>query len=92
VVVALCSRLWIGVLVGILTALAARRPRWGVVLATGAPAALALGALFDRPELGWLAIALLAGDLVVRVVHDRAHRGLPGLTDPVTDRRLPFPP
>jgi len=26
--------------------------------------ALALGALFDTPELGWVAIGLLIGDLV----------------------------
>jgi hypothetical protein len=64
-VVAVFSRAWIGLVVGVLAALATRRPRWGIVLAAGAPAALAVGALLDRPELGWLAIALLAGDLLV---------------------------
>jgi len=63
-VVVVFSRLWIGVVVGLLTALATRRARWGVVLLVGAPATLAVGALLDVPELGWLAIALLTGDLV----------------------------
>jgi hypothetical protein len=35
-----------------------------VLLAAGAPIALALGALIDKPELGWVAIGLLVGDLV----------------------------
>jgi hypothetical protein len=71
-VVALFSRAWIGVAVGLLAALATRRPRWGVVLAVGAPAALAVGAVLDRPELGWLAIALLAGELLVNAWRSRS--------------------
>jgi hypothetical protein len=77
VVVALFSRAWIGVVVGVLAALASRRPRWGIVLAAGAPAALALGALLDRPELGWLAIALLTGDLLVGAWTSRAVTNTP---------------
>ena len=38
--------------------------RGRLILAAGAPLALALGALFDVPELGWVAIGLLLGDLV----------------------------
>jgi hypothetical protein len=72
VVVAVFSRAWIGVVVGLLTALATRRPRWGIVLAAGAPAALAVGALLDRPELGWLAIALLGGGLLVNAWRSRS--------------------
>jgi hypothetical protein len=77
VVVALFSRLWIGLVVGGLAALATRRPRWGLVLAIGAPLALAIGALLDRPELGWLAIALLAGDLVVGAWRGRSEARTP---------------
>ncbi len=64
VATALVSRWWIGTLVAVFTFAAARRTRGRVLLAAGAPIALALGALVDAPELGWVAIGLLLGDLV----------------------------
>ena len=64
VATALVSRWWIGVIVGAATALSPWLARGRFVLAAGAPIALALGALFDVPELGWVAIGLLIGDLV----------------------------
>ena len=64
VVTALISRWWIGALVALATAVAPRLSRGRLFLAAGAPLALALGAAFDVPELGWVAIGLLVGDLV----------------------------
>ena len=64
VATALVSRWWIGVIVAAATALSPWIARGRLVLAAGAPIALALGALFDVPELGWVAIGLLIGDLV----------------------------
>jgi arabinofuranan 3-O-arabinosyltransferase len=61
---ALISRWWIGVLVAAASFVASRVARGRLLLAAGAPVALALGALFDVPELGWVAIALLLADLV----------------------------
>jgi arabinofuranan 3-O-arabinosyltransferase len=77
VVVALFSRAWIGLAVGLLTALATRRPRCVTVLAVGAPTALAIGALLDRPELGWLAVALLTGDLIGAAWRGRSGAKMP---------------
>ena len=64
VVAAFVSRWWIGLIVGAATALSPLLSRGRLLLAVGAPVALALGAVFDRPELGWVAIGLLIGDLV----------------------------
>ncbi len=64
VATALVSRWWIGVLVAVFTFAAARLTRGRILLAAGAPIALALGALVDKPELGWVALGLLLGDLV----------------------------
>ncbi len=64
IVTALVSRWWIGLLVGAAILLTARVTRGRLLLAGGAPVALALGALFGVPELGWVAIGLLIGDLV----------------------------
>jgi arabinofuranan 3-O-arabinosyltransferase len=64
VAAALVSRWWIGVLVAAASLVASRVTRGRLVLAAGAPVALALGALVDVPELGWVALGLLLGDLV----------------------------
>jgi hypothetical protein len=61
---ALFSRWWIGVLVAAASLVASRVTRGRLVLAAGAPVALALGALVDVPELGWVALGLLLADLV----------------------------
>ncbi len=61
---ALVSRWWIGVVVAVATFASSRLTRGRLLLAAGAPVALALGALIDVPELGWVAIGLLLGDLV----------------------------
>jgi len=49
--------------VGAAVLVAPRLTRGRLLFAAGAPVALALGALFDRPTLGWVALALLIGDL-----------------------------
>jgi hypothetical protein len=64
VAAALISRWWIGALVAVASFVASRVTRGRLLLAAGAPVALALGALVDIPELGWLALALLLADLV----------------------------
>jgi hypothetical protein len=64
VVTAFVSRWWIGLIVGVATALSPVIARGRLVLAAGAPVALALGALLDRPQLSWVALGLLIGDLV----------------------------
>jgi arabinofuranan 3-O-arabinosyltransferase len=64
VATALFSRWWIGVLVAAASLVASRVTRGRLLLAAGAPVALALGALVDLPELGWVAIGLLLADLV----------------------------
>ncbi|HEX5588226.1 MAG TPA: discoidin domain-containing protein, partial [Acidimicrobiia bacterium] len=71
---ALVSRWWIGLVVGVATALACVTSRGRILLSGGAPVALALGALFDVPELGWLAITLLAADVALGWWRDRAGR------------------
>ena len=62
---ALVSRPWIGLVVGTATLVAARVARGRVVLSAGAPVALAVAKLVGAPELGWLAVLLLLGDLVL---------------------------
>jgi hypothetical protein len=64
VVAALFSRWTIGVLVAAAIFLAPRITRGRLLFAAGAPIALAAGALFDVPELGWVALGLLLADLV----------------------------
>jgi arabinofuranan 3-O-arabinosyltransferase len=71
VVAALVSRWWIGVLVAVASIVASRVTRGRLVLAAGAPVALALGALVDVPELGWVALGLLIADLVTGWWWDR---------------------
>ncbi|MET0629047.1 MAG: alpha-(1-_3)-arabinofuranosyltransferase family protein [Acidimicrobiia bacterium] len=71
---ALVSRWWIGLVVGAATALAGTTSRGRILLSGGAPVALAIGALFDVPELGWLAVTLLAADVVLGWWRERATR------------------
>ncbi len=72
VVAALVSRWWIGLLVALGTGVAAATSRGRILIAGGAPVALALGALFDVPELGWLAVTLLVADVAVEWWRTRA--------------------
>jgi arabinofuranan 3-O-arabinosyltransferase len=69
---ALVSRWWIGVAVGVATLVAARWAGGRILLTAGAPLALALGRLFDTPELGWLAIGLLGADVVMMWLRARS--------------------
>ena len=71
VVAALVSRWWIGLLVAVGTGLAAATTRGRLLLSGGAPVALAAGALFAVPELGWLAVVLLAADVAVDWLRSR---------------------
>ena len=64
VLTALVSRWWIGLLVAAAVLVAPRLTRGRLLLAAGSPVALALGALLDIPELGWLAIGLLLADIL----------------------------
>jgi hypothetical protein len=63
--VALVSQWWIGLVVAAAMFVVPYVTGGRLLLTAGAPLALALGALFDIPELGWLALGLLAADLVV---------------------------
>jgi hypothetical protein len=75
------SRWWIGAIAGIAALLttwavagrinAGRINVGRIVLAAGAPLALALSKAAGEPELGWLAVALLATDLLVGWVRQR---------------------
>jgi arabinofuranan 3-O-arabinosyltransferase len=71
---AIVSRWWIALVVGGATALACATSRGRILLSGGAPVALAIGALFDVPELGWLAVTLLAADVLLGWWRDRAVR------------------
>jgi arabinofuranan 3-O-arabinosyltransferase len=71
----LMSRWWIGLFVGLAVLVAPRLTRGRLLFAAGAPVALALGALFDVPELGWVALGLLVGDLVTDWWLRRRQRG-----------------
>jgi hypothetical protein len=69
---ALVSRWWIGIVVGVATLVAARLSGGRILLTAGAPLALALGKLFDTPQLGWLAIGLLGADVVTAWLRARS--------------------
>jgi hypothetical protein len=64
----LVSRAWIGLVVALATLAASRVRNARLLLAGGAPAALLLAKAADAPELGWLALTLLAADLLVGCV------------------------
>lgn len=65
------SRWWVGVVVGVAAILATRATLGRIVLVAGAPLALAVSKLAGAPEVGWLAVTLLAADLVVGWVRHR---------------------
>ncbi len=58
------SRWSIGAVVGVVTLAASLRRDLRWLLALGAPLALAAGALLGKDKLGWVAIALLVGELL----------------------------
>jgi hypothetical protein len=62
--VTVSSRLWIGLVAGVCTLVGARIAEVRRVLFLGPAIALALSRLTTRPELAWLALALLLVDLV----------------------------
>jgi hypothetical protein len=75
VAASLASRAWIGLVVGVATLVASMVRGARVVLAGGAPAALVLSRAVDAPELGWLAVLLLAADLLIGCVSHRQEEG-----------------
>jgi hypothetical protein len=58
------SRLWIGALVGVAAFLATRVRGARILLVAGAPMAFALSKVASAPELAWVAVLLLAADVV----------------------------
>ena len=72
------SRPWIGVVVGVLTVLAARTSWARVALTAGSPLALVVAKLAGLPELGWLAVTLLAADLACSYLRSHWLRLSPG--------------
>jgi hypothetical protein len=64
VAVTVGSRLWIGLVAGVCTLVGARVAEVRRVLFLGPAIALAMSRLTSRPELAWLALALLLVDLV----------------------------
>ena len=69
-----CSRWWIGLLVAVATLAVPFVPGAACCSPRAHRLALAVGALFDIPELGWLALGLLAADLATGWLRAR-HRG-----------------
>jgi hypothetical protein len=66
------SRLWIGALVGVAAFLATRVRGARILLVAGAPMAFALSKVASAPELAWVAVLLLAADVVCGYVVKRA--------------------
>jgi hypothetical protein len=79
---ALFSRPWIGLVVGVAVVVASRVAGGRIVLTAGAPVALALARMTTFDDLGWLAIALLAADLVTEWVRVRSRRAATAATPP----------
>jgi hypothetical protein len=79
---AVVSRPWIGVVVGLLTVAAARTSWARVALTAGSPAALAVAKLAGVPELGWLAVCLLAADLACSYARTHWMRLSPSYSTP----------
>ena len=79
---AFCSRPWIGVVVGVATAVAARVASGRILLTAGAPLALALARITRFDDLAWLAAALLAADVVTWWVRERRPRREPAASTP----------
>lgn len=64
VAAAAVSRPWIGAVVALGVLVASRVVSGRILLTAGAPLVLVASKVLSAPELGWLAILLLAGDLV----------------------------
>jgi hypothetical protein len=79
---ALISRPWIGLVVGAACVVAARVSGGRILFTAGAPLALALARLTTFDDLGWLAIALLAADLVTAWVRVRSRRATTAAAPP----------
>ena len=80
------SRPWIGLVVAVATLAASRVRNARVLLAGGAPVALLLAKAVDAPELGWLAVTLLAADLLLGCV---SHLDIRGRETHADDEGLP---
>jgi hypothetical protein len=77
---ALFSRPWIGFVVGVAAVAAARTDGGRIVLTTGAPVALALARITRFDDLAWLAIGLLALDVLLWWAREHAsERDEPGI-------------
>jgi len=74
VVTAAASRWWCGLAAGIGVLLGARIRWLRYGLAIGSPMVLAFSRVAEEPELAWLALALLAADLVILVLRARQRR------------------
>ncbi len=68
---ALFSRPWIGIVVGVAALLAASVSRGRILLTAGAPLALVFARITRFDDLAWLAVALLATDLVTWWLRER---------------------
>ena len=64
VAAAAVSRPWMGAVVALGVLVASRVVSGRILLTAGAPLVLVASKVLSAPELGWLAILLLAGDLV----------------------------
>jgi hypothetical protein len=71
---ALFSRPWIGIVVGVAALVAATVARGRILLTAGAPLALAFARITRFDDLAWLAVALLAADVVTWWLRERRRR------------------
>jgi hypothetical protein len=69
--VALVSRPWIGVIAGVGMLLAMRFTHTRAVLSLGAPVVLVMARVVNAPEVAWLALGLVAADVVCGTVRAR---------------------
>jgi arabinofuranan 3-O-arabinosyltransferase len=67
------SRPWIGAVAAAASFVASKFRGTRLVLVAAVPLALAVGAILDAPELGWLTVVLLSADLVVGWVRARRY-------------------
>ncbi|HXY94061.1 MAG TPA: alpha-(1-_3)-arabinofuranosyltransferase family protein [Acidimicrobiia bacterium] len=81
----LFSRPWIGFVVGVATLVAARVAGGRILLTAGAPVALAMARIARFDDLAWLAIALLALDVVTWWVRERPRRRATAATTPASE-------
>jgi hypothetical protein len=71
---AVFSRPWIGIVVGVAALVAATVARGRILLTAGAPLALAFARITRFDDLAWLAVGLLAADLVTWWLRERRRR------------------